>query len=357
MAKIHEDVRSMNNIVSSLGIASTDINGMICSGDALSYTTVLVSEDETSYIKHQEILEGDTETPIINYKNKKAFIIPGSSITADKLKMELKEHDIKITNDIDQADVFITNVMSSQTVNDHNIPLRAVMFNIENGYSITEFEQGERKCDLINTWMNDENIEHVIWDNRRSEVLGTYLGSCEYDSLPYNTYVYTGMALKILDRIVNDGCETITGDRVVDESPNQQILTKSLLDTCLQMYDAGGEDRAMLEKILPTIRTDVNHHLLWKLHGTIQEYHFNSRNKDIKYWFNKSQHSWYSRMNAETFVKQHDEDGTLTSEGFKYMEPIIRKEIQIYNRELYVFTVRIKPEYEKKYLKQLCVKR
>ena len=354
MAKIHEDVRSMNNIVSSLGITSTDINGMICSGDALSYTTVLVSEDETSYVKHQGILEGDTETPIINYKNKKAFIIPGSNITADKLKMELKEHNIKVTNDIDQADIFVTNHMSTLSVREHNIPLRAIMFDIENGYSITEFEQGERKCDLINTWMNEENIEHVLWDNRRSETLNTYLGSCEYDSLPYNTYVYTGMALKILNRIVNDGCETIAGDRVIDESPNQQILTKSLLDTCLQMYDAGGEDRAMLEKILPTIRIDVNHHLLWKLHGNIQEYHFSSRNKDIKYWFNKSQHSWYSRMTAEDFVKQHDEDGTLTSEGFKYMEPLIRKEIQIYNRELYVFTVRIKPEYEQKYLKNKC---
>ena len=57
------------------------------------------------------------------------------------------------------------------------------------------------------------------------------------------------------------------------------------------------------------------------------------------------------KKDVETFQKQHDEDGTLTSEGFKYMEPLIRKEIQIYNRELYVFTVRIKPEYEQKYLK------
>ena len=40
----------------------------------------------------------------------------------------------------------------------------------------------------------------------------------------------------------------------------------------------------------------------------------------------------------------------LTNESFRYLEKIVRTEISIHNRELYVFKVSVKPEY-KKYLK------
>ena len=45
-----------------------------------------------------------------------------------------------------------------------------------------------------------------------------------------------------------------------------------------------------------------------------------------------------------------EKEEKLDSESFKYLEKIVRKNISIHNRELYVFKVSVKPEY-KKFLK------
>jgi hypothetical protein len=56
-------------------------------------------------------------------------------------------------------------------------------------------------------------------------------------------------------------------------------------------------------------------------------------------------------MNAENMIEWLDEHELLTTESFRYLEPIVRKEIIIHNRALYVFKVEVKPEY-RKYLKK-----
>ena len=45
-----------------------------------------------------------------------------------------------------------------------------------------------------------------------------------------------------------------------------------------------------------------------------------------------------------------EKEERLTNESFRYLEKIVRKDISIHNRELYVFKVSVKQEY-KKYLK------
>ena len=351
--EIHKDVRPMKHITGLLGITTTDIVGMICSGDCTKLSTVLVSEDATIYEKHREKLEGDDMTPILNYKDKKAFIMAGSTITSDKMKLELKEHKIKITNNPDDADLFISNnYLSGYVGSGESLSLKQYMFKISNGYAVTEWEEdcGLTRQDRITEWMQSENIEHVILDNSKLEVLNTHMATLETDSLPYDTYVYTGIALQILDRVHNHGATIIHEDRIMKESPNQQVLTEELLQTILDMYNAGNEDRLLLDKILPTIRTDINHHLIWKLSHKINRYSLSSRNKDLDYWMRKSKFENYARMSAEDFIIQHDENNLLTSEGFKYVEPIVRQDININNRELYVFKVQIKPELANKYL-------
>ena len=42
--------------------------------------------------------------------------------------------------------------------------------------------------------------------------------------------------------------------------------------------------------------------------------------------------------------------GKLDTVSFRYLEPIVRKEISIHNRDLYTFKVAVKKEYQK-YLK------
>ena len=347
--KIHKDVRSMSNIVSDLGISKTDIIGMICSTNGSELSTVLASENGTRYNELAELLEGDSEQCVTLYKNKKGYVVPGSDISGDKLKITCKEHHITITTDLEKADLIISNDDSFNEVYDHEIPKHKIMFCIENGYGITEYDSDYSQ---FNKWMVTESIKHTLWDSKIQDSLNLSLYNCEYDSLPYNTYVYTGLALEILNKIVMENIPTIQGSRLVDESPNQVILTHELLDQIKAMNNGSGEDRILLKKILPTIKCDTNHHLLWDLCNTIDEYALGvNRDKDLKYWFtNKVKHSWYYNMTAEDFIKNHDENETLTPEGFKFAEPQCRKDIYISNRELYTFRVEIKPEYHK-YLK------
>ena len=52
-------------------------------------------------------------------------------------------------------------------------------------------------------------------------------------------------------------------------------------------------------------------------------------------------------MNAEDAILHFERKGVLNNKVFKYFEPICRKEISISNREMYTFTVQVKPEYRK----------
>ena len=52
-------------------------------------------------------------------------------------------------------------------------------------------------------------------------------------------------------------------------------------------------------------------------------------------------------MNRVGFIEHLHQNDKLTSETFKYLEQFTRRDISINNRDLYVFSVQIKPEYRK----------
>tara|TARA_R100000544_G_scaffold30635_1_gene16889 strand:- start:17118 stop:18197 length:1080 start_codon:yes stop_codon:yes gene_type:complete len=344
--KIHIPVNTMGSIVTKLGITSTDIVGMFDANDGRSMSTVLCSEDGSKYNELSELITGDTELLVHTYKDKKAYVIPGSSISMDKLKLNCKEHSIKITSDIDSADFFISNAHCCET-QDSNVSKQALMFYINNGYASLDFNN--TNIHNGNELMIDNSVEHVLWDSTVAYNRGFGMHSVDTDSLPYDTYVYTGLALQILDKI-NDGYSVIQGSRLLDESSNQVTLTKDLLDTILSM-NKSYDDRLLLSKLLPTVRTDVNLHYVWELGQNLSSYDLNvNRDKDMKYWwYNKFENNKFNSMSPEEFILEYHESEVLTKEAFKYMEPKVRTDIQIYNRELYSFKVQIKPEYSKYY--------
>ena len=77
--------------------------------------------------------------------------------------------------------------------------------------------------------------------------------------------------------------------------------------------------------------------------------HFN-RDKDIQYWLEQSNFNKFSRKSAQDMILWLEVNEKLNSTSFKYLEPTVRQEIHISNRDLYVFKVQVKPEYLK-YLK------
>jgi ribosomal protein L25 (general stress protein Ctc) len=75
-------------------------------------------------------------------------------------------------------------------------------------------------------------------------------------------------------------------------------------------------------------------------------YQFN-RDKDVQYWLEQSNFNKFSRKSAHDMILWLEVNEKLDSISFKYLEPIVRKEIHISNRDLYVFKVQVKPEYLK----------
>ena len=53
---------------------------------------------------------------------------------------------------------------------------------------------------------------------------------------------------------------------------------------------------------------------------------------------------------AEDMILWLEEEGKLDEENFRYLEPLVRRDIRIENRNLYVFKIQVKPEY-RQYLK------
>ena len=75
-----------------------------------------------------------------------------------------------------------------------------------------------------------------------------------------------------------------------------------------------------------------------------------NRNKDVQYWKEKSNIEEFHTFNAQSMILWLEEEKKLNKINFRYLEPTVRSEIEIYNRDLYVFKVQVKPEY-RKYLK------
>ena len=76
----------------------------------------------------------------------------------------------------------------------------------------------------------------------------------------------------------------------------------------------------------------------------------NNRDKDLQYWIKESKFIEFERKSAQDMILWLEKEEKLDTTTFRYLEPIVRKEISINNRDLYTFKVAVKKEYQK-YLK------
>jgi hypothetical protein len=75
-----------------------------------------------------------------------------------------------------------------------------------------------------------------------------------------------------------------------------------------------------------------------------------NRDKDLQYWIDASGFTKLERRSAQDMILWLDNEDKLDKVSFRYLEPIVRKEISIHNRDLYTFKVAVKKEYQQ-YLK------
>jgi hypothetical protein len=326
-----------------LGFEDADVVGMVQNN--LDIVDVTISESQSQYDKVKGILETETTNDLTTVK--KAFILPMHNVSTDRLKAALKEHKISVTNDYEKADFIIPHLNFYDGYSSiDNIPQTKLMFHLKNGYYCND----HRTC--VADYFH-ETQHNVILDKRS---LGDgQQWNLEYESLPYDSYIFSNMAIRIAALVEAGDLQVVETDTILNQSANRVPMTEELMEDLNKMissYSSSDEEIQMAGKIIPTIDPTGEPYLLYKYSkeflGNI-DYKYN-RNKDVIYWLQKHNCSYLSRISAEEAIKHFEQEGILDSRCFRALEVECRKEISISNRELYTFKVQVKPEY-RKYMK------
>jgi|9_EtaG_2_1085328.scaffolds.fasta_scaffold06953_2 hypothetical protein len=331
-----------NDALKHFGLDNDPFYGVVTSS---LVEDVLITQDETTFDKVRDLLTDETidGTKIQNYK--RAFIMPGSSITQDRLKSACKEHKVTITNDYEKADIIITHDNFYEKF-DHGEKIKTSKIM----YRLWNYEAYEPK-DVPGTGVIQTHHCAVIYDDKWID-RGIPSYQCDNLISLMDEWAITGLAINLAYLVDTGELQVIDGETILHASANKTDLTESLvkeLDEWIRSYNS--ENIAVAAKILPTIDYTKKPHLMWELAQGLYSYTHNfSRDKDVKYWMEKAELSELYHSSAEEMIMKLEEEEKLTSESFRYLERIVRKDISIHNRELYVFKVSVKPEY-KKYLK------
>ncbi len=282
-------------------------------------------------------------------KYKKAFIFPGFPVSLPRMKEALREHNITVTNDWNAADFFVTHDNYGQYHCDgESIRTNSMLFKAMN-YEAMDVSASYNLAIKHEEPDVDPDIQ-IVFDAKMAETYSR--NSLDYDADLYESYVFTPLAIQIAYRIKHEQIPVIYAETCLNESANKTVLDEQLMDDIIRMIkDGGAEENEMVKKIMPAIDYRKKKHLLWKLAHEVSGYMYRfNRDKDLNYWMEKSDFNKYNHHTAEEMIQFLEEEECLDSESFRYLEPIVRKEISINNRELYTFKVQVKEEY-RKYLK------
>ena len=321
------------------GLESEVQYGLQVSQTSLEFASVIGTENKSIFNKIQSILDTPSVTNLKGIK--KAFLLPGSPVSITRVKEALREHKITFTNDYEEADIFITHDdFSAESSSSERLLTTKLMHHIWNYYGLNV---GSTVPEISAFCL--ANNQSIIYDDKIAEqVRYSYK-----ESLPYDIYIITGMALHIAYKIEFENIPTISLEDCLGQSANKIILTEDLLQDIVRMVTSYNEDdNKIASKIIPTIDYETNIHLLWKLsqEARNQMYKFN-RDKDFQYWMKASDFDSLYYKSAQDMILYLEKKELLNNENFRYLEPIVRKDIHISNRDLYVFKVQVKPEYVK----------
>ena len=304
--------------------------------------TLIHTESSDSFEKIEKLLNDSSGHTIQSFSGKKAFVLPSCNVKGDRVKAALREHKLVVTNDYELADVIIThnNVIS---YNDHDtVRTTSLMQKMDNKYLFNE-KEGEDYYDRTGNY--------TIWDSKLDARSRMY--SYNTLSAPYRLRLISGLAINLAKLIQDGAISVVHVDDVLYSSGNVQILTDTLADDLNRMMNGSEDDRNLAATIIPTISPKSDPILLWNFcKENEHSFGYRYRNeKDIKYWMNLINYSSLTCMDAESYIAYLINKECMTAEAFKQLEPICRREIYISNRELYNFTVQLKPEYQQ-YLKK-----
>ena len=307
---------------------------------------VLVTDDEKTYESIHELLSRTTETDSTFINKNKAFVLPGCPVSNDRLKPALKEHGIVVTNDYTLADLVVTHDdFSAKYENGYNIGTTKLMYKLWN-YEATK--DGSPHSHLgLNKMIKNHHVPTIVTEKLTKTI--PYYDLDMVDPI-YDAWAITGLAMNIAWDVECGEKGVVDLDTVLHTSASKQDITAELCDQIIAMWNAGGEDREVAQAMLPTLKYNDNYHFLWNLTQRLGSVHYDHHNKDLNYWIKQSRWEDFYNRDAQDMVLWLEEQGLLCSKYFRYLEPLVRKEISIQNRDLYVFKVSVKKQY-RKYLK------
>ena len=327
-------------------IQNTTNYGILASNGNVEST--MVTQDVTSYnkilglIKNPTKLQTTLTKALVNCK--KAFVLPKATVSLDRIKEACKEHNITITNNYELADILIThNAINGEFQSAEKIKTTTLMYKLWNYEAYSDTLGKLVKVDAHPTPV----IYDDKWLDRGVRTWSLYNGIALYDE-----WVIPGLALNLAYLVDIGSLQVVDVEEILMASSNTTELTVELVDDITSLIDSyNDENLAIAAKILPTIDYTQKKHLLWQLAQRIghKMYQF-KRDKDVSYWYKKSELRMLEKFNAQEMILHLESINELNSESFKYLEPIVRSEIRIHNRDLYVFKVSVKEEY-KKYLR------
>ena len=301
---------------------------------------IALEECEDNYQRIKDILYPDVmnTAPFSTYKKKKMFVFPSCEVSSLRIKEAAKEHGIRITNDFEEADLFITHWNAwGEFSHGENISTTKLLG------AITNYDLIADGTSVVKDY-HDTTGQFVAHTRKLAE---KYFSCSVHDNI-FDRYFYTGMALRLAHRIKFESIPVYSIDDLLNSSSTLQPLTQQLLDDLKHYYSSySSEDRNIADKIVCTIDYNTNFHFIYELAQECYSSISNSKDKDVRYWLDRSRLYSYYHMNRVKFIEHLHQNDKLTTETFKYLEQFTRRNISINNRDLYVFSVQIKPEYRK----------
>tara|TARA_B110000003_G_scaffold220257_1_gene220090 strand:- start:4135 stop:5166 length:1032 start_codon:yes stop_codon:yes gene_type:complete len=325
------------------GLETDPQYGLVSSSQSID--KVLCTQDETTYNKIHSILTVPTEDGNTFRTKKKAFVLPRCNVSNDRIKAALKEHSITVTNDYEKADLIVSHeeITTHRLENGDNIPTTVMMNKIWN-YETTLGD--DNSVGLLKT-IADSGVECILTP-KITDVVSYYKIDTEMSL--YDNWIISALAINLAHVIDTTGLAVVSVDDILRSSATRIDLTEEVLKDLIAQVNSY-ESKSLALKIVPTINYNKNYHLLWQLAQDCSEIEYgDTRDKDLKYWVKSSNFVNFSRKSAQDMILWLEEQELLNKESFKYLEPIVRREISIQNRDLYTFKVAVKKEYQQ-YLK------
>ncbi len=310
------------------------------------FEEVLCTQDQTTYEKIHSILTVPTEDAQTFRNKKKAFILPKCKVSQDRLKAALREHSITVTNDYEKADLIVGHDAIADSLQNGNSIGSTLMLTKLWNYELTG--GSSQVTNVLNTQIQNLTC-HVIVTDKILEKISYYKLDTDTESL-YDSWMITGMAMNIAHLIETTDLSVIDTETILRSSANMITLDEQLLKDLKSQLNTHHwtDDKGLAAKIIPSIDYKTNYHLLWELATQCGNlFHDFNRDKDLWFWIDESKLRLFSRKTAQDMILWLEKNDLLNRKNFKHLEPIVRQEIIIHNRDLYTFKVAVKKEYLK----------